>query len=170
MHHNYRSFILTGLDENLDRLVSFKIVSKNRVKAMKNVFDDNNFEPLDGPRLIHNDYADWNLLTDGSKITGVLDCDECHAGDPAADLACWSTFYNIERTGRFLKGYRSVVILPPDFDKRFHFYRLRYAISKMALRIKRYQVDKLDFLKEKLEVGKLALVEELKYFNLDRRN
>ena len=134
---------------------------------MKKVFSAYNFEPIDGPRLIHNDFADWNLLTDGSKITGVLDWDECHAGDPIADLACWSTFFDIERMKHFLKGYTSVATLPKDYNNRFHFYRLRYTISKMALRAKRYQVDKAEFIKEKLEVCKRALAEELQFFNLN---
>lgn len=166
LHPTYRDFILTGLDENLERLVRFRIVSQPRAKAMKNVFGVRNFEPIDGPRLIHNDFADWNLLTDGSVLTGVLDWDECHGGDPIADLACWSTFYNIERMEQFLKGYTSIATLPKDYDDRFHYYRLRYTISKMALRAKRYQVDQSAFIKEKLQVGKRALAEELRYFHL----
>jgi Ser/Thr protein kinase RdoA (MazF antagonist) len=29
------------------------------------------------PVLIHNDFADWSLLTKDGKISGVLDFDEC---------------------------------------------------------------------------------------------
>ena len=168
LHRSYRDFIHAGLDENLKRLVSFNILDDQKAKVMKNVFDVHSYEPVDGPRLVHNDYADWNLLTDGAAITGVLDWDECHGGDPIADLACWSTFYNIERMEHFLKGYTSIATLPKDYESRFHYYRLRYTISKMALRAKRYQVDKADFIREKLEVGKRALVEELRYFILDK--
>ena len=167
LHKSYLDFIHTGLDGNLNRLVTFNILDSKRANAMRNVFDTHDYEPLDGPRLIHNDFADWNLLTDGSKITGVLDWDECHGGDPVADLACWSTFFDIERMEHFLKGYTSVATLPKDYTHRFHFYRLRYTISKMALRAKRYQVDKAEFIKEKLEVGKRALAEELEFFNLN---
>lgn len=71
---------------------------------------------------------------------------------------------------QFLNGYQSLIDLPPDFDNRFHYYRLRYTISKMALRAKRHQVDKSNFIKEKLEVGKRALVEELEWFNLVARS
>lgn len=167
LHASYHDFIHTGLEENLDRLVRFSILDASKAKAMRNVFDTYNYEPFGGPRLVHNDFADWNLLTDGVRITAVLDWDECHAGDPIADLACWSTFYNIERMEQFHKGYTSIARLPQDYDDRFHFYRLRYTISKMALRAKRYQVDKADFIREKLEVGKRALTEELRFFHLD---
>lgn len=166
LHKTYKEFIHTGLVENLERLVHFEIINHIQADKMQKIFDDNNFEPQDVPRLIHNDIADWNLLTDGKSITSILDWDECHGGDPVADLACWSTFFDIERLNGFMKGYTSVASLPNDYEKRFHFYRLRYTISKMALRIKRFQVDQSEFIKNKLEVGKRALIEEVKWFRI----
>lgn len=166
LHQTYHEFILTGLDENLTRLVLFEIITEQTKDRMRRVFTNHWYEPTDGARLIHNDFADWNLITNGRKITGVLDWDECHAGDPIADLACWSTFFSMKRMASFMKGYTSIVTLPDDFDDRFHFYRLRYTISKMALRAKRYQVDKAEFIRKKIELGKIALSEELSYFQI----
>lgn len=166
LHKNYHDFIWAGLEENLQRLITLKVLQKPQADKMKKVFEVMNFEPHDGPRLIHNDFADWNLLTDGKTLTGILDWDECHAGDPTADIACWSTFYSLERLENFIKGYEKVARLPDDYKKRFHYYRLRYTISKMALRCKRYLVDKADFVREKIEVGKKALTEETNWFNL----
>ncbi len=167
LHGSYKEFIWCGLDENLQRLVAFEVFDKAQADKFREIFVTNNFEPLDGPRLIHNDFADWNLLVDDESISAVLDWDECHAGDPIADLACWSTFFNLERFSTFLEGYKSIATLPNDFEKRFHFYRLRYTISKMALRIKRAQVDHSEGLKERIKVGKLALEEEVNWFNLN---
>jgi len=167
IHSSYHDFIHAGLEENLKRLVKFEVISQSLADSFSHIFSIKNFEPADGARLVHNDYADWNLLTDKQQITAVLDWDESHAGDPVADLACYSTFYNIERMEKFMEGYKEISILPDDYDNRFHFYRLRYTISKMALRIKRYQVDKDNvFLLEKIEVGKKALAEELEWFGL----
>lgn len=165
LHNTYNDFIHIGLQENLKRLVRYKILGKRQADQMNTIFETLAYEPLDGPRLIHNDFADWNLLTDTKNITAVLDWDECHAGDPVADLACWSTFFSLERMKKFMEGYSAHTTLPKDYDERFHFYRLRYTISKMALRIKRYQVDKSPFILEKLKVGKQALEEETKWFN-----
>jgi len=166
IHKNYHDFIWSGLEENLDRLVGFNILTTLQADKIKQIFITMNFEPIGRPCLVHNDMADWNLLTDGTELTGVLDWDECHAGDPIADLACWSTFYSIERLEQFLKGYMMIQTLPKDYDKRFHYYRLRYTISKMALRCKRYQVDKADFILQKIEIGKQALIEESAWFHL----
>lgn len=165
LHATYNDFIHTGLQENLERLVIYKILNQPQANSLRSVFDTHTFEPTNGPRLIHNDFADWNLLTDAKTITAVLDWDECHAGDPVADLACWSTFFSIERMKKFMEGYSAHTTLPKDYDERFHYYRLRYTISKMALRIKRYQVDKSPFILEKLKVGKEALEEEAKWFS-----
>ncbi len=164
LHKTYNEFIHVGLQENLKRLVTYKIVDQGQADTMGKIFETHIFEPLDGPRLIHNDFADWNLLTDTKHISAVLDWDECHAGDPVADLACWSTFFSIERMKKFMEGYCAHTTLPNDYEERFHFYRLRYTISKMALRIKRYQVDKSPFILEKLEIGKHALREEAQWF------
>ena len=164
LHNTYDHFIHVGLEENLERLIKYDIIDRMQAEVMRKVFEIHHFEPVDGPRLIHNDFADWNLLTDGKEITAVLDWDECHGGDPIADLACWSTFFNIERMNKFMEGYTSHTSLPKDFDDRFHFYRLRYTISKMALRIKRYQVDKSPSILERLENGKQALKNETEWF------
>ncbi|NTU46731.1 aminoglycoside phosphotransferase family protein [Candidatus Roizmanbacteria bacterium] len=166
LHKNYHDFIWSGLEENLQRLIKFEVIQVGQSVNMQRTFENMNFEPFDTARLIHNDYADWNLLTDGKIITGILDWDESHAGDPVADLACWSTFFSMDRFATFLEGYKLVGSLPVDFDTRFHFYRLRYTISKMALRVKRFQVDKSDFLKDKIRVGKEALLEETAFFGI----
>ncbi|MFH2019499.1 MAG: phosphotransferase [bacterium] len=166
LHSSYHDFVHAGLAENIDRLIKYEVITEQQADHFRMVFEDKNFEPVDGPRLVHNDFADWNLLTDGHQISAVLDWDESHAGDPVADLACWSTFFTIERMVKFMEGYKQVGTLPNDYDERFHFYRLRYTISKMALRIKRYMVDKSPGLLERLENGKRALVEELSWFGI----
>lgn len=163
-HKTNKEFIQTALDENLQRLIRLSVSTEADVKRMKNVMEKYSFEPLEGPVMVHNDFADWNLLTDGKAITGVLDWDECCGGDAVADLACWSMFFNLGRYDHFLTGYTSVHLLPQDYEKRFHYYRLRYAISKMALRAKRFLVDKSDFMRDKIEIGKKALIEELAWF------
>ena len=163
LHANYHDFIWSGLEENLQRLISLGVINQVQAHNMHSVFEKTNYEPLYGPRLIHNDMADWNLLTDGKEITGILDWDECHGGDPIADLACWSTFFDMPRYENFLKGYMSISTLPEDYEKRFHFYRLRYTISKMALRVKRYSVDRSEHVRSRIESGKVALREEMQW-------
>ncbi|MBI3955821.1 phosphotransferase [Candidatus Gottesmanbacteria bacterium] len=73
LHPTYDRFIHVGLDENLTRLITYDVITRRQADEMARVFTRHAFEPPDGPRLIHNDFADWNLLTDGERITAVLD-------------------------------------------------------------------------------------------------
>jgi len=41
----------------------------------------------DDTALLHLDYHQLNIMTDGTRITGVLDWENARAGDPRADLA-----------------------------------------------------------------------------------
>ena len=166
LHSSLKSSINAGLDENLQRLVTYNVITESVAKKIKDLFNNNELLNSDEAVLVHNDFADWNLLTDGEKITGVLDWDECVGGHPVQEIACWSTFFSTERIKPFLKGYFSETPQPENFDRMFQLMRLRYTISKMALRIKRYTYEKTPFLKELLEKGQQHLDELFEVFDL----
>ena len=159
-----------GLDENLKRLVTIGIITPKVADKIKGLFTDNPLLDSKESTLIQNDFADWNMLTDGKTITGILDWDECVGGHPILDIACWSTFFDPKRLDSFLKGYYSNTEKPDDFEELFQLFRLRYTISKMALRLKRFQYEKSDFLKNLIEKGQLHLKELLDIFNLEETN
>lgn len=165
-HSSLKESISAGLDENLERLVKYEILSLEMSDKMKRLFEDNDLLNSDISVLVHNDFADWNLLTDGNTITGVIDWDECVAGNPIQEIACWSTFFDPERIKPFLEGYFSETKMYDNFEETFQLMRLRYTISKMALRTKRYTYEKTEFLKGMIEKGTKHLEELAKIFNL----
>jgi Ser/Thr protein kinase RdoA (MazF antagonist) len=167
LHNTLGGAVRAGLPFNLDVLTKEGILTAEQTQSVATLFSDEN-PLLDVPQavLVHNDFADWNLLTDGEDVTGILDWDECVGGDPASDIACWSTFFEPERLKGFLDGYWQVAEKPADFDERFELLRLRYVLSKMTLRIRRYSWEKTDFMKEKIEVGKVHLAQSLEHFGL----
>lgn len=158
--------INAGLDENLDRLVKYNILSREVANKMKVLFENNPLLDSTESVLVHNDFADWNLLTDGNTVSGVIDWDECVGGHPIQEIACWSTFFDPERIGSFLKGYYSETKKTENFEELFQLFRLRYTISKMALRIKRYTYEQSPFLKSMIEKGEKHLEELIEIFNL----
>lgn len=166
IHSSLKESINTGLAENLERLVNYGVITQKIADKMKALFEGNTLLDLDTSVLIHNDFADWNLLTDNKTITGVIDWDECVAGNPIQEIACWSTFFDPERITPFLKGYFSETKMYDNFEEIFQLMRLRYTISKMALRTKRYTYEKTDFLKGMIEKGTKHLEELAEYFNL----
>ncbi len=166
MHKTLKDSINAGLEENLERLVTYNILTKEVAEKMRKLFEDNDLLNSSESVLIHNDFADWNLLTDGDIITGIIDWDECVAGHPIQEIACWSTFFDPERIKPFLKGYFSETPMYDNFDEMFQLMRLRYTISKMALRVKRYTYEQTPFLKGMIEKGEKHLEELSAIFNL----
>lgn len=159
--------INAGLDENLERLVKYEVITKEMSDKMGMLFKNNSLLQSNVSVLVHNDFADWNLLTDGNTITGIIDWDECVGGHPIQEIACWSTFFDPERINSFLDGYFSETEKYDNFDELFQLFRLRYTISKMALRIKRYTYEQTPFLKGMIEKGEKHLEELSCYFSLN---
>lgn len=167
LHSSLKDAINAGLEENLERLVTYQVISKEVATKMKELFEENDLLNSEESVLIHNDFADWNLLTNGNQITGVIDWDECVAGNPIEEIACWSTFFDPERIKPFLEGYFSETKMYDNFEETFQLMRLRYTISKMALRVKRYTYEQTPFLKGMIEKGQKHLEELSKIFHLD---
>jgi len=167
LHVSLAKACRAGLPFNLEVLGAEGLLTEEQQAAVTNLFtNDNPLLQTKQAVLVHNDFADWNILTDGQTITGLLDWDECVGGDPVSDIACWSTFFDPKRTAKFLEGYWQVAEKPADFDEKFELLRLRYIVSKMTLRLRRYSWQPTDAIKQKIETGRVHLAESLAYFHI----
>lgn len=167
LHQTFGTAVRAGLAFNLDVLRSEGVLDNNQVAVITGLFGgDSPLLATQQAVLVHNDFADWNLLTDGKDVTGVLDWDECVGGDPVSDIACWSTFFEPQRLNDFLKGYWEIAQKPADFQDRFELLRLRYVLSKMTLRMRRYTWEKSDVMRERIETGKVHLDQSTEYFGV----
>jgi len=167
LHGTFTEAIRAGLPFNLDVLTKKGLITKEQSVAIDKLFsEDNQLLKLPQAVLVHNDFPDWNLLTDGEKVTGILDWDECVAGDPISDIACWSTFFKPERLNKFLEGYWQVANKPEDFQEKFELLRLRYTISKMTLRLRRQSWEPSEFIANLIEVGKKHLDQSFEHFGI----
>lgn len=167
LHQTLGASVRAGLPFNLKVLLKEGVLTAEQSAAVTKLFGDDNLLLNNSQAvLVHNDFADWNLLTDGKDVTGILDWDECVASDPVSDIACWSTFFDPERLKGFLDGYWEVAEKPADFDDRFELLRLRYVVSKMTLRLRRYTWEQTDFMREKIETGKTHLAQSMEYFRI----
>jgi len=167
LHASLASSLKAGLNFNLHVLENENLLTSLQAQQIFWMFSEKNeLLQCNQAVLVHNDFADWNLLTDGKTVTGILDWDESVASDPISDIACWSTFFNPQRMNGFLEGYWQVAAKPSNFQDKFELLRLRYVLSKMTLRIRRYSWEKSDSIKQKIEAGKLHLAESMRYFDL----
>lgn len=167
VHNSFSASLKAGLSFNLETLVAEELLSNKQADSIKKMFEsDSQTLDLSESVLVHNDFADWNLLTDGKNITGIIDWDECVASHPISDIACWSTFFNSKRMEPFLEGYWHEAKPIDNFQEVFELLRLRYVISKMTLRIRRYNWDPSPFIKEKIDTGKQHLSESMTHFEI----
>lgn len=167
LHTSQTEALQAGLPFNIKVMQQEGIITPEQAVKIATLFAESDALLSDvRPVLVHNDFADWNLLTDGEVVTGIVDWDECVGGDPIMDIACWSTFFEPERLNAFLEGYWQVAAKPDGFEQKFELMRLRYVLSKMTLRTRRYSWDPSDLMKAKIETGKVHLQESLRYFGL----
>lgn len=165
IHEVWKEHVYASLSDNLDYLICKKAISKDEREKIERVFKENDhLIECDSPRLVHNDIADWNQLTDGKKITAFIDWDEGFSGDPICDFSTYSVFFDDTRLKNLIIGYETVAKLPKDFEEKFHIYRLRYIISKLTLRTKRSMFDTSEFLIYNLNFAQQLLIKELNWY------
>jgi Ser/Thr protein kinase RdoA (MazF antagonist) len=163
-HKTFEQSVLAGLDFELDTMMKYGYFpgTADDARKVKQFFMGNPALRDEQPVFVHNDFPDWNIMTDGINLTGILDFDECIAGLPTSDIASYSTFFDLSRMDVFLAGYQSVRPLPKNFNEVFEVLRFRYMLMKMTLRSRRYQYDKRDEFKNKLEGGKIIVADTMK--------
>lgn len=165
IHPTWSDHVFASLNDNLAYLESKSSITEKEHKDIERIFSENaHIIVCDSPRLIHNDLADWNELTDGKKITAFIDWDEAFSGDPVCDFAAYSVFFNDERLENLKRGYETVTKLPSDFEEKFHLYRLRYIISKMTLRTKRSVFDNSELVQTLLAYSHKLLQQEFEWY------
>jgi Ser/Thr protein kinase RdoA (MazF antagonist) len=158
--------IYAALDEDIKFLVDNKVLTVNQSKNIYKLFQKGRYLLFcSRGSLIHNDIADWNQLSDGKKITGIMDWDECFSGDPMMEFSAYSLFFKEPRLTWFKEGYNQISHLEDNEDK-FQFFKLRYLISKMHLRKKRSLIDDSIIIKKNIIRGMEAMNEVFTYFKI----
>lgn len=170
LHKNIASFVRASLEKNLEALVNYKTITKEQSEKINSLFSDKN--PLLKCKkgiIVHNDFVDWNLLTDGKTITGILDFDECAIADPIFDIASWSGMTPQNRLDHFLEGYFDGKSKPEHFDDKLKLISFRWVISNMSLRNSRLEYMPNDkHLQELVRDGKEQLDFYMKHFGVKK--
>ena len=93
-YNSFDQHIFSALKEDLNYLEENKKISSKQKEKITNLFENNRqLMNCDKPVLIHADIADWNTLSDGKHVTGIIDWDECFSGDSIMDFAAYSLFF-----------------------------------------------------------------------------
>lgn len=165
-YRNLRNHMEAGFGEDLGFLQDSQTITKKQRKTIEGLFTKKTDLLSFGKSvLIHNDIADWNQLTDGHHITGMMDWDECVGGDPIMELAAYSLFFGEPRMSWFIRGYEEVKKLG-EWKEKFELFKLRYLVSKLHLRKKRSLVEDSGLLRDNLARGIEAMAEVFAYFGV----
>jgi len=81
------------------------------------------------PRLLHGDLSPNHVLSDGARITGLVDLEQAFAGDPAFEFVRWDYFYDSAPVAWLLAGYQRVADLGPELELRIRLGRLRLDLA-----------------------------------------
>jgi aminoglycoside phosphotransferase (APT) family kinase protein len=131
----WREYVMLNLDAHVEACRRIGAVGDEEAARIRDVFDGA-ADLLEGvpSRLLHGDLGAHNVLTDGERLTAIIDWEDALCGDPVFDIAYWGTFVRDEMRETFLEGYRSARALPADFERRYWLYYLRVALSKTVHR------------------------------------
>jgi fructosamine-3-kinase len=167
LHDKWTDHIYAAFDKNLQFLTDTKVITAEERRKIEKIFSSrNSIIECKSPRLIHNDIADWNQLTDQGHISGILDWDECFSGDPVMDFSAWSVFFPYERVNLLVKGYKEVSDLPEGYEEKLHLYRLRYIISKSVSRKTKIMVAPSETYQKMLDYAMKILAEEFTWYGV----
>lgn len=165
IHKSWKNHVLAAFISNLEYLTDNNVITSTQSKIVESIISKHaNIISCEDPRLVQNDLADWNQLVENNRITGIVDWDECFSGDPVADFSAWSVFFPLERMEHLKRGYLLISPLPDGFTEKFHFYRLRYIVSKLVVRKKKLIFQPNDFMQQLLDFALKILQDELKWY------
>ena len=109
-------------------------------------------------RLAHSDYHTKHILINKGKISGVIDFENCKAGDIAYDFAYWEYFgKNSPPVEWLMEGYKRNGNIGENFETRIHLVKIKIALSLLSV----YSEAGHSFAKE---ITTKSLTEDIKYF------
>ncbi len=138
---SWKRYLKLNLEDHIKKCIAFDILDRNLARQIQEVLAKLDNIHVEQPVLLHGDIAHHNVFTDSKTITALIDWEDCISGDPLYDLAYYATgcFSHQEWFETFLKGYKSVAVLPANFNKYFWVYYIRISLVK-ALSRRRFVV------------------------------
>lgn len=134
--NSWKDYILNCKDEiysNWDKLYKETMLEKAIVEQIYKKIKDLIRYLLEERWLVHGDYGFSNVVSDGEKITGVLDWGESLYGDFVYDVA-WLDFWSstIKYGDIFKKHYQDQNIKIPNYNERLLCYQLHLGLGNLS--------------------------------------
>lgn len=151
---SWKDYILNKNDDvwkNWETLFKETFLEKDVVKKLNHKIKDLVSYLPEERYLVHGDYGFNNIVSDGEKITGVLDWGESVYGDFLYDVS-WLEFYSSNiRYGQIFKGhYQKIGIQIPHYEERLLCYQLHLGLGGIGFFALSGQIEPYEWAKNKL--------------------
>ena len=139
LNQTWEDAVNVGVEDTLRYLREQEIIDQSFCDAIRAALHNHRGLALSEQRcFLHGDYYNANiLLTQDAQIAGAVDLSQARIGDPAFDIAFWSTYYSAEQKQAFSRGYQRSGPTIDNLEEKIAYYGLRILLSKAKLR-KRY--------------------------------
>jgi hygromycin-B 4-O-kinase len=130
---SWRDFLTSVADrDRYDWLAASKHADMTRVGRFLGLIGDLAGNCPEVRRLVHGDFGSNNVLTDGSRVTAVIDWSEALLGDPLYDVAnilFWRSWLDcMEQQARYFEAQRPELLHDAD---RLRCYQLRIGVEEI---------------------------------------
>lgn len=126
---SWNDFIYPDFMETLKDNFKNKTINKT-IKEVAEKYVNQNIAILNirGPRLLHSDISNDNIIIKDDKISGIIDASDSMSGDPYYDLGVVRANFGDKLFEHFARGYGKID------KKRLDFYTLYYYNWKMYVK------------------------------------
>jgi hygromycin-B 4-O-kinase len=150
---SWKNYLLRFLDrfEKYKNSNGKKILEKKVVDKILEIFKQLIPDCPEERRLVHGDYGFNNLLSDGKRITGVIDWELGKYGDFLFDVA-WLSFWEeeLDYLSLFKRDYEKRNIFVPKFEQRILCYKLMIGLDALNFYSESEQKEKYEKTKKKI--------------------
>lgn len=160
VHKTWEQSVMVQYEETLYFLRQHRILSAIMEREIRYFLSQHQFLlKITNGAFLHGDYHDANILIDltARNIAGAVDLSQSKIGDPAFDLAFYSTYYPPRKPRALLDGYFAIAPHIPCLQERLAWYQIRIMLSKLKLR-KRFGYE------ERIQAGVSVLRAALDFF------
>jgi len=132
---SWQSFLqstISGKDQQWDHLFTSNLLDATALQPVMQSYLQLTEHCPEERKLVHGDFGSNNVLTDGQKITGVLDWDCALYGDPLFDVAgsfFWSPWLDCMRIQS--EFFQQTLQNEANFAGRLHCYQLRCGLEEI---------------------------------------
>lgn len=128
-------YFVKRLDRHLGYLEKNRVLDADCLELIRIVIDKGlaMLNAVPG-RLVHRDFAFWNILGTTQHIVSVIDWDDAVSGDPADDFGIMACFHEADFIDAALAEYSKTHVVDGCFLTRIQLHLLRNMLWKTVIR------------------------------------